>query len=106
MCLLTGKRITFPQKGEVGPKKLWEAFKGANLGIIYFRSLFFGRYIWRDRKLQQRVLHWPLLLPFSLAAVVNARIHLRIFYKSCLDAGPFKAAVVMLLVASSAVGDY
>ena len=100
MCYYLAKKNNFPSEGEFRAKKLWEAFKGAiwalSIPVIILGGIFGGIVTATEGAAL------AVVVAIFISTVVYREFNLRIFYKSCLDAG-VQTAVVMLLVASSAV---
>jgi C4-dicarboxylate transporter DctM subunit len=100
MCYYLAKKNNFPSEGEFRIKKLWEAFKGAiwalSIPVIILGGIFGGIVTATEGAAL------AVVVAIFISTIVYREFSLRIFYKSCLDAG-VQTAVVMLLVASSAV---
>jgi len=100
MCYYLAKKNKFPSEGEFRVKKLWEAFKGAIWALLIPVIILGGIFGGIVTATEGAAL--AVVVAIFISTVVYREFNLRIFYKSCLDAG-VQTAVVMLLVASSAV---
>jgi len=100
MCYYLAKKNNFPSEGEFRVKKLWEAFKGAIWALLIPVIILGGIFGGIVTATEGAAL--AVVVAIFISTVVYREFNLRIFYKSCLDAG-VQTAVVMLLVASSAV---
>lgn len=100
MCYYLAKKNNFPSEGEFRVKKLWEAFKGAIWALLIPVIILGGIFGGIVTATEGAAL--AVVVAIFISTVIYREFNLRIFYKSCLDAG-IQTAVVMLLVASSAV---
>lgn len=100
MCYYLAKKNNFPSEGEFQAKKLWDAFKGAIWALLIPVIILGGIFGGIVTATEGAAL--AVVVAIFISTVVYREFNLRIFYKSCLDAG-IQTAVVMLLVASSAV---
>ncbi|AKO54159.1 C4-dicarboxylate ABC transporter permease [Marinobacter psychrophilus] len=100
MCYYLAKKNNFPSEGEFRAKKLWEAFKGA-IWALFIPVIILGG-IFGGIVTATEGAALAVVVAIFISTIVYREFNLRIFYKSCLDAG-VQTAVVMLLVASSAV---
>lgn len=100
MCYYLAKRNNFPSEGEFRAKKLWTAFKGAIWALLIPVIILGGIFGGIVTATEGAAL--AVVVAIFVSTVIYREFNLRIFYKSCLDAG-VQTAVVMLLVASSAV---
>ncbi|WP_174236831.1 TRAP transporter large permease [Stutzerimonas nosocomialis] len=100
MCYYLAKKHNFPSEGEFRAKKLWEAFKGSiwalSIPVIILGGIFGGVVTATEGAAL------AVVVAIFISAVIYREFTLKTFYKACLDAG-IQTAVVMLLVASSAV---
>lgn len=100
MCYYLAKKNNFPSEEEFQVKRLWAAFKGAiwalMIPVIILGGIFGGVVTATEGAAL------AVVVAIFISTIVYREFSLRIFYKSCLDAG-IQTAVVMLLVASSAV---
>ncbi len=100
MCYYLARRHGFPSEGRFQAKRLWEAFKGAiwalSIPVIILGGIFGGIVTATEGAAL------AVGVAIFISAVVYREFTLATFYKACLDAG-VQTAVVMLLVASSAV---
>ncbi|PNG07496.1 C4-dicarboxylate ABC transporter permease [Stutzerimonas stutzeri] len=100
MCYYLARRHGFPSEGRFQAKRLWEAFKGAiwalSIPVIILGGIFGGIVTATEGAAL------AVVVAIFISAVVYREFTLATFYKACLDAG-VQTAVVMLLVASSAV---
>lgn len=100
MCYYLARKHSFPSEGKFQVKRLWEAFKGAIWALlipIIILGGIFGGIVTATEGAALAV-----VVAIFISAVVYREFNLKIFYKSCVNAG-VQTAVVMLLVASSAV---
>ncbi len=100
MCYYLAKKNNFPSEGEFRVKKLWEAFKGAIWALLIPVIILGGIFGGIVTATEGAAL--AVVVAIFISTIIYREFNLRIFYKSCLDAG-VQTAVVMLLVASSAV---
>ncbi|MCQ4320172.1 TRAP transporter large permease [Stutzerimonas stutzeri] len=100
MCYYLARKNDFPSEGAFQAKRLWEAFKGAiwalSIPVIILGGIFGGVVTATEGAAL------AVVVAIFISAFVYREFTLRTFYKACLDAG-VQTAVVMLLVASSAV---
>ncbi|EXF46159.1 TRAP dicarboxylate transporter subunit DctM [Pseudomonas sp. BAY1663] len=100
MCYYLARRHGFPSEGRFQAKRLWESFKGAiwalSIPVIILGGIFGGIVTATEGAAL------AVVVAIFISAVVYREFTLATFYKACLDAG-VQTAVVMLLVASSAV---
>jgi len=100
MCYYLARKNNFPSEGAFQTKRLWEAFKGAiwalSIPVIILGGIFGGVVTATEGAAL------AVVVAIFISAFVYREFTLRTFYKACLDAG-VQTAVVMLLVASSAV---
>ncbi len=100
MCYYLARKHNFPSEGRFQAKRLWEAFKGAiwalSIPVIILGGIFGGIVTATEGAAL------AVVVAIFISAVVYREFTLATFYKACLDAG-VQTAVVMLLVASSAV---
>ncbi|MBZ9559815.1 MULTISPECIES: TRAP transporter large permease [Modicisalibacter] len=100
MCYYLAKRNNFPSEGRFQAKRLWEAFKGAIWALLIPVIILGGIFGGIVTATEGAAL--AVIVAIFISSVVYREFSLKIFYKACLDAG-VQTAVVMLLVASSAV---
>lgn len=100
MCYYLAKKNGFPSEGEFQAKRLWESFKGAIWALLIPVIILGGIFGGIVTATEGAAL--AVVVAIFISTIVYREFNLRIFYKSCLDAG-IQTAVVMLLVASSAV---
>nr|WP_299241663.1 TRAP transporter large permease [uncultured Halomonas sp.] len=100
MCYYLAHKHDFPSEGKFQAKRLWEAFKGAIWALLIPVIILGGIFGGIVTATEGAAL--AVVVAIFISAVVYREFSLRIFYKSCVDAG-IQTAVVMLLVASSAV---
>lgn len=100
MCYYLAKKNGFPSEGEFQAKRLWDAFKGAIWALLIPVIILGGIFGGIVTATEGAAL--AVVVAIFISTIVYREFNLRIFYKSCLDAG-IQTAVVMLLVASSAV---
>lgn len=100
MCYYLARKNNFPSEGKFRAKKLWEAFKGAIWALLIPVIILGGIFGGIVTATEGAAL--AVVVAIFISAVVYREFDVRTFYKSCLDAG-VQTAVVMLLVASSAV---
>ncbi|MBE7375900.1 TRAP transporter large permease [Pseudomonas lopnurensis] len=100
MCYYLARKHNFPSEGAFQSKRLWETFKGAiwalSIPVIILGGIFGGVVTATEGAAL------AVVVAIFISAVVYREFTLATFYKACLDAG-VQTAVVMLLVASSAV---
>ena len=100
MCYYLARRHGFPSEGRFQAKRRWESFKGAiwalSIPVIILGGIFGGIVTATEGAAL------AVVVAIFISAVVYREFTLATFYKACLDAG-VQTAVVMLLVASSAV---
>ncbi|EMD98321.1 MULTISPECIES: TRAP transporter large permease [Stutzerimonas stutzeri subgroup] len=100
MCYYLARKHGFPSEGRFQAKRLWEAFRGAiwalSIPVIILGGIFGGIVTATEGAAL------AVVVAIFISAVIYREFTLKTFYKACLDAG-VQTAVVMLLVASSAV---
>lgn len=100
MSYFLARRHNFPSEGKFQAKKLWSAFKDSIWALlipIIILGGIFGGIVTATEGAALAV-----IVAIFISAVIYREFSLKIFYKSCLDAG-VQTAVVMILVAASAV---
>ncbi|MGC3874690.1 TRAP transporter large permease [Halomonas sp. GXIMD04776] len=100
MCYYLAHKHDFPSEGKFQAKQLWEAFKGAIWALLIPVIILGGIFGGIVTATEGAAL--AVVVAIFISAVVYREFTLKIFYKACIDAG-IQTAVVMLLVASSAV---
>jgi tripartite ATP-independent transporter DctM subunit len=100
MCYYLAKKNGFPSEGKFQAKRLWDAFKGAIWALLIPFIILGGIFGGIVTATEGAAL--AVVVAIFISTIVYRELNLRIFYKACLDAGT-QTAVVMLLVASSAV---
>lgn len=100
MCYYLARKHDFPSEGKFQAKRLWEAFKGAIWALLIPVIILGGIFGGIVTATEGAAL--AVVVAIFISAVIYREFSLKIFYKSCVDAG-IQTAVVMLLVASSAV---
>ncbi|MEK0361516.1 MULTISPECIES: TRAP transporter large permease [Pseudomonadaceae] len=100
MCYYLAKKNNFPSEGKFRAGKLWEAFKSSiwalSIPVIILGGIFGGIVTATEGAAL------AVVVAIFISAFVYREFTFKTFYKACLDAG-IQTAVVMLLVASSAV---
>ncbi len=100
MCYYLARKHGFPSEGRFQAKRLWEAFREAiwalSIPVIILGGIFGGIVTATEGAAL------AVVVAIFISAVIYREFTLKTFYKACLDAG-VQTAVVMLLVASSAV---
>ncbi|WP_177493031.1 TRAP transporter large permease [Pseudomonas sp. IC_126] len=100
MCYYLAKKNNFPSEGKFRAGKLWEAFKNSiwalSIPVIILGGIFGGIVTATEGAAL------AVVVAIFISAFVYREFTFKTFYKACLDAG-IQTAVVMLLVASSAV---
>lgn len=100
MCYYLARKHNFPSEGKFQTKRLWEAFKGAIWALLIPVIILGGIFGGIVTATEGAAL--AVVVAIFISSVVYREFSLKILYKSCVDAG-IQTAVVMLLVASSAV---
>ncbi|MCP9340243.1 TRAP transporter large permease [Stutzerimonas xanthomarina] len=100
MCYYLAKKNNFPSEGTFQASRLWEAFKGSiwalSIPVIILGGIFGGIVTATEGAAL------AVVVAIFISAFIYREFTFKTFYKACLDAG-IQTAVVMLLVASSAV---
>lgn len=100
MCYYLARKNNFPSEGKFQASRLREAFKGAiwalMIPVIILGGIFGGVVTATEGAAL------AVVVAIFISAFVYREFTFKTFYKACLDAG-IQTAVVMLLVASSAV---
>ncbi|MBY5943467.1 TRAP transporter large permease [Halomonas sp. DP5N14-9] len=100
MCYFLARRHNLPAEQSFRASRLWEAFKGAIWALLIPVIILGGIFGGIVTATEGAAL--AVVVAIFISAVIYREFSLKIFYKACLDAG-VQTAVVMLLVASSAV---
>ncbi|KJZ17217.1 MULTISPECIES: TRAP transporter large permease [Halomonas] len=100
MCYFLARRHNLPAEQSFQASRLWEAFKGAIWALLIPVIILGGIFGGIVTATEGAAL--AVVVAIFISAVIYREFSLKIFYKACLDAG-VQTAVVMLLVASSAV---
>lgn len=100
MCYFLARRYNLPAEERFQASRLWKAFKGAIWALLIPVIILGGIFGGIVTATEGAAL--AVIVAIFISAVVYREFTLRNFYKACLDAG-VQTAVVMLLVASSAV---
>ncbi|EPC01490.1 C4-dicarboxylate ABC transporter permease [Litchfieldella anticariensis FP35 = DSM 16096] len=100
MCYYLARKHGFPSEGKFQAMRLWEAFKNAIWALLIPVIILGGIFGGIVTATEGAAL--AVVVAIFISAVIYREFNLKIFYKSCIDAG-VQTAVVMLLVASSAV---
>ncbi|MGQ7247378.1 TRAP transporter large permease [Halomonas sp. V046] len=100
MCYYLARRHNLPAEESFQVSRLWKAFKGAIWALLIPVIILGGIFGGIVTATEGAAL--AVVVAIFISAVVYREFSLKIFYKACLDAG-VQTAVVMLLVASSAV---
>ncbi|MEE3216461.1 MAG: TRAP transporter large permease [Pseudomonadota bacterium] len=100
MCYYLARRHNLPAEQNFQASRLWKAFKGAIWALLIPVIILGGIFGGIVTATEGAAL--AVVVAIFISAVIYREFSLKIFYKACLDAG-VQTAVVMLLVASSAV---
>ncbi|USZ48975.1 TRAP transporter large permease [Halomonas sp. DN3] len=100
MCYFLARRHNLPAEQNFQASRLWKAFKGAIWALLIPVIILGGIFGGIVTATEGAAL--AVVVAIFISAVIYREFSLKIFYKACLDAG-VQTAVVMLLVASSAV---
>jgi len=100
MCYYLARRHNLPAEESFQVSRLWKAFKGAIWALLIPVIILGGIFGGIVTATEGAAL--AVVVAIFISSVVYREFSLKIFYKACLDAG-VQTAVVMLLVASSAV---
>lgn len=100
MCYYLARRYNLPAEERFQASRLWKAFKGAVWALLIPVIILGGIFGGIVTATEGAAL--AVIVAIFISAVVYREFTLKNFYKACLDAG-VQTAVVMLLVASSAV---
>nr|WP_300309766.1 TRAP transporter large permease [Halomonas sp.] len=100
MCYFLARRYNLPAEERFNAGRLWKAFKGAAWALLIPVIILGGIFGGIVTATEGAAL--AVIVAIFISAVVYREFSLKNFYKACLDAG-VQTAVVMLLVASSAV---
>lgn len=100
MCYYLARRYNLPAEERFQASRLWKAFKGAIWALLIPVIILGGIFGGIVTATEGAAL--AVIVAIFISAVVYREFTLKNFYKACLDAG-VQTAVVMLLVASSAV---
>ncbi|GEN24794.1 hypothetical protein HCU01_27430 [Halomonas cupida] len=100
MCYFLARRYNLPAEERFQASRLWKAFKGAIWALLIPVIILGGIFGGIVTATEGAAL--AVIVAIFISAVVYREFTLKNFYKACLDAG-VQTAVVMLLVASSAV---